>query len=310
MDKKGGMKPARNPKPKWLKTRLIGGDAYRGVQHILQKHALHTVCQSAACPNRGECWGEGTATFMILGNACTRGCRFCAVARSASPPPVDPAEPRKVADAAAELNIDYAVITSVTRDDLPDGGAAKFAETVRALKSADPSPLVELLIPDYLGAALKTVLDATPDVLAHNIEVTRTLSPRMRHPKFEYKRSLEVLSSAKDAAPDIITKSSIMLGLGEGTDEVMDAMADLRKHHVDILVLGQYLRPTLDNAEVIDYVPPETFDALAAAGLEMGFGYVAAAPLARTSYKAKEAYLTLMANRAARETGQGRKEHP
>ena len=288
----------RQPKPKWLKTRLVGGDGYRHVHRILEKHALHTVCQSAACPNRGECWNDRTATFMILGNACTRGCRFCAVTRDASPPPPEPDEPANVARAAAELGIDYAVVTSVTRDDIPDGGAVHFARTVRALKRTKPTPFVELLIPDYSGDALETVVAARPDVLAHNIEVPRSLSPSLRHPRFEYRRSLDVLEETKQISPTLITKSSIMLGLGESQEDIIDAMRDLRSKCVDILVLGQYLRPTLDNTEVIDYVSPETFDTLANKGMQMGFGYVAAAPLARTSYKAKEAYLTLMSRRA------------
>jgi lipoyl synthase len=284
------MRQHRIPKPEWLKTRLAGGVEYGAVHRVLAERNLHTVCESACCPNRGECWGAGTATFMILGNTCTRGCGFCAVKRDAAPTAVDPDEPANVAAAAAALTLDYVVVTSVTRDDLSDGGAGHFAKTVAALKSSSPAPLVEILIPDYLGTPLETVLATGPDVLAHNIEVTAPLSRALRHPKFDYLRSLEVLRQAKTLSPKIITKSSIMLGLGEQDDEITGAMADLREVNVDILVIGQYLRPTRNNAPVVEYIHPERFEALAAVGLEMGFGYVAAAPLARTSYKAKAAY--------------------
>ena len=285
------------PKPKWLATKLGGGARFKGVAEILEREHLHTVCESAKCPNRGECFQSGTATFMILGDQCTRGCRFCAVERHPRPAPVDPDEPRRIASAVETLELSYAVITSVTRDDLPDEGAGQFHDTVTAIKALPNAPLVELLIPDLTGEPLKTVLAAGPEVLAHNIEVVAPLSREMRHPGFDYARSLAVLKEMKQIAPDVITKSSIMLGLGETEADVVQSMRDLRAQGVDILVLGQYLRPTLDNAPVIEYVPPKRFERYARKGLEAGFGFVAAHPLARTSYRAKEAYERLTAPR-------------
>jgi len=277
-------------KPDWLKIKIPGGERYARVRRAVAGGGLHTVCQSARCPNVGECWNAGTATFLILGDRCTRGCRFCAVERGPSPGVVDRNEPGRVAGACAEMGLDYAVVTSVTRDDLEDGGAAVFAATVRAIKVLDPSPLVELLIPDLCGSALETVLDAGPDVLAHNVEVVERLTGEMRHPRFSYRRSLEVLAEVaeREAAP--ITKSSIMLGLGESEEEVRAALEDLREVGVQILVLGQYLQPTREHAPVIEYVPPARFDELAALGRELGFDHVAAGPLVRTSYLAAEAY--------------------
>lgn len=284
------MTEAPTKKPGWLKVRIPGGERYKRVRRALAERGLHTVCSEARCPNVGECWESGTATFLILGDRCTRGCRFCAVQRGEPLGAVDADEPGRVAEAAAAMGLDYAVVTSVTRDDLQDGGAALFAATTRALKALSPAPLVELLIPDLAGDALADVLDAEPDVLAHNVEVVERLAPLMRHPRFSYRGSLAVLCAARTARPRLLTKSSILLGLGESEDEVAVAMRDLREASVDILVLGQYLRPTADHAPVAEYVPPERFAALGALGLELGFGFVAAGPLVRTSYRAAEAY--------------------
>jgi lipoyl synthase len=281
------------PKPEWLKVRLPGGERYRRVERAVERGGLHTVCREARCPNVGECWDAGTATFMILGDTCTRGCRFCSVRRGNPDGETDLDEPRRVARAASEMGLDYAVVTSVTRDDLEDGGAAGFAGTIRSLRSLDPAPLVEVLIPDYLGEPLAAVVEAGPVVLAHNIEVVERLSGSMRHSRFSYRRSLAVLEEARSLGGPrgMLTKSSILLGLGESRSEIISSMRDLRAAGVSLLVLGQYLRPTLSSAEVADYVRPEVFDELAEAGREMGFDYVASTPLARTSYRAAEAYV-------------------
>lgn len=281
-------------KPEWLKIKLAGGRAYADVKRTVKAHGLHTVCQEAACPNLGECWGEGTATFMILGDVCTRGCRFCAVSHDAPFAAPDPEEPFKVKAAAESMKLSHAVVTSVTRDDLADGGAAAFAETVRALKTITPvAPSVELLTPDYTDTPLYTVLDALPDVFAHNIETVERITPLHRHPSFSFEKSLRTLRQAKAYRPEIFTKSSIMLGLGETADEIRSAMKCLRTAGVDILVLGQYLRPTRANAAVEAYISEETFASLAQTAREMGFGFTAASPLARTSYRAREALLAL-----------------
>lgn len=277
-------------KPPWLRIRLPKGETYRHVRRAITDRGLHTVCEEALCPNLGECWGAGTATFMIMGDGCTRGCRFCAVSRDTSPPLPESDEPIRLAEAASEMQVRYAVITSVTRDDLPDGGASVFRDTVRALRALEPPPLVELLIPDFDAARLEIVLDGAPDVLAHNIEVVERLTPGLRHPAFTYRASLDVLETSKRLRPRTVTKSSILLGLGETEQEIVSTMRDLRQAGVDILVLGQYLRPTKQNIDVVDYVHPETFAEWKARGEEMGFAYVAASPLARTSYKAREAY--------------------
>ncbi len=277
-------------KPKWIKMKIPSGARYERVNRALIQGRLHTVCREAHCPNVGECWEQGTATFMILGDTCTRGCRFCAVGRGDPGGRADSDEAARVAHVAEEMGLDYVVITSVTRDDLEDGGAAVFAQTVRAIKRLDPAPQVELLIPDLRGAALRTVIDASPDVLAHNIEVVERLTPVFRHPRFSYRRSLKVLQQTKALNPALLTKSSIMLGLGESEAEIEASMADLRRVGTDILVLGQYLRPTKDHADVVEYVSPQRFDELAERGRALGFGFVAAGPMVRTSYRAAEAF--------------------
>jgi len=261
------------------------------VRKAVSSCGLHTVCEEARCPNVGECWNAGTATFLILGDACTRGCAFCAVARCASGAPSDPGEPERVARAAAEMALEYAVVTSVTRDDLADGGASIFAATVAALRRLEKPPLVELLTPDYSGGPLEAVVDSAPDVFAHNIEVVERLTPALRHRRFDYRRSLACLGAAKARRPSLVTKSSILLGLGERGEELEATMRDLRAAGVDILVLGQYLRPTPKNAEVVEYVPPEKFEEWRLCGLELGFDFVAAGPLVRTSYRAAEAFV-------------------
>jgi lipoyl synthase len=288
----GGSAGARG-KPAWLKVRAPGGSEYRRLKQTLRKLDLHTVCEEARCPNVGECWSAGTATVMILGDTCTRGCRFCAVKTGNPRGGVDPREPEHVARALAELELKYAVLTMVDRDDLLDGGAEHVALTVSALKRRRPSMLVETLVGDFRGnlSAIDTIIEARPDVFAHNLEVTRALTPHIRDARCSYDRSLDVLRHAKAGAPDRLTKSSLMVGLGEGEGEVIEAMADLRRAHVDIVTVGQYLRPTPKHAAVERYVTPEEFGRYERAGREMGFQFVASGPLVRSSYHAAEAFV-------------------
>ncbi|MCK9521863.1 MAG: lipoyl synthase [Proteobacteria bacterium] len=278
-------------KPTWLKAPLPTGERYQAVRRVVSGQQLHTVCEEARCPNIGECWNCGTATFLILGDTCTRGCAFCAVTRGNPKGALPPDEPARLAEAATAMGLDYVVITSVTRDDLPDGGAGIFAGCIAALAELPTKPLVEVLTPDYQDDDLRCVLDARPAVFAHNVEVVERLAPTLRHPAFTYAGSLHTLQQAARHPGGHAVKSSIMLGAGETLDEVRQTMRDLRNNGVQILVLGQYLQPTQQHAPVRSFIPPETFDALAATGKEMGFEYVAAGPLVRTSYRAAEAYV-------------------
>ena len=281
----------RPPKPPWLKRRLPAGPAYQQVRRLMQTGGLHTVCQEACCPNLWECFSCNTSTFMILGATCTRDCRFCAVAHGLPEAP-DPEEPERVAAAAAELGLNYVVVTSVTRDDLPDGGAGHFADTIRALRGAMADVRVEVLIPDFKGnaAALRTVLAAGPDVLNHNIETVPRLYPAVR-PQADYRQSLQLLERSRRWAPRIPTKSGLMLGLGETEDEVRTTLADLRRVGCAILTLGQYLQPSASHLPVSCYLPPEIFDTWRETALTMGFAEVAAGPFVRSSYHAKESFL-------------------
>jgi len=280
-------------KPEWLRVRPPSGTTYARTKSLLQELRLHTVCEEAHCPNVAECWGGGTATIMLLGDVCTRGCRFCAVTSGNPLGLVDREEPRRVADAIEELGLAYVVLTSVDRDDLADGGASHFAETVREIKARDPDILVEALIPDFQGDmdAVRAVVDAGPDVLDHNIETVRRLQDVARDRRAGYAQSLAVLREAKGMREGLFTKSSIMLGLGETPDEVRGTMRDLRANRVDLLTLGQYLRPSDWHLPVYEYVRPETFDAYREAGEGMGFLFVAAGPLVRSSYRAGEFFL-------------------
>ncbi len=283
-----------------IRVRLTPG--FSRVKGTLLKHGLVTVCEEALCPNIGECWGSGTATFMLLGDVCTRGCRFCYV-RKGRPAPLDPSEPLRVARAARELGLRYVTLTSVTRDDLPDGGASHFAATVRALKREIPGVVVEALIPDFRGSpeALRVVVESGVDVLAHNIETVRRLTSLVRDSRASYERSLWVLREAKRLRPGLVTKSSILVGLGETFEEVVVAMRDLRDAGVDILVISQYLRPSKRQAPVARYYSMEEFKRLEREGYRLGFAYVLAHPMARTSYKAWEAYQAAV--RALRNAG-------
>ena len=282
-------------KPEWLKVKLPTGENYNHLLSIVRERKLHTVCQEAMCPNIAECWGVGTATFMILGDTCTRGCRFCNV-KTGHPNPIDPLEAFKVAKSVDELNLNYCVITCVDRDDLPDGGATQMAEAIRAIKGRTPHVKVEVLTSDYRGdtSAVQTVLDAGPDVYAHNIETTRTLTPRVRDRRCGYDQTLDVLRYAKRQRPDNYTKSSIMLGLGETDEDVLQAARDLRSVGVDIITFGQYLQPTKRHLSVVDFVTPEKFAWFAAQVKPMGFHQVVSGPLVRSSYHAEQAFTTMM----------------
>lgn len=281
-----------DPKPKrpeWLRASAPVGDNFRQLKSLVERLQLHTVCESAACPNLGECWNQRTATFMILGNFCTRRCGFCAVQKG-EPLEVDLDEPRRVAEACATLDLRYAVITSVNRDDRKDGGAGLFAATIRAIRERIPGCRVEVLVPDFQGSreAMATVLDARPDVLNHNIETVPRLYQQVRIGA-RYERSLEMLAYAKTIAPEIPTKSGVMVGLGETNDEVLATLRDLRAHGVTIATIGQYLRPTPQHLPVLRYVTPAEFAAYKADGLAMGFTHVESGPLVRSSYHAAEA---------------------
>jgi lipoic acid synthetase len=276
-------------RPEWLRAPAPAGENYRDLKRLVERLRLHTVCQSAACPNVGECWNHGTATFMILGNVCTRRCGFCAVEKGA-PLPVDYDEPRRVAEAVAALGLKFAVITSVNRDDRPDGGAELFALTIRAIRGRVPGCGVEALTPDFQGAraAVDTVLAAAPDVFNHNIETVPRLYRQVRLGA-RYERSLDVLAHAARVAPAIPTKSGLMLGLGETPEEALQVMRDLRAHGVRILTVGQYLRPSARHLPIARYVSPEEFAAFRSAGCAMGFEHVQSGPLVRSSYHAERA---------------------
>lgn len=278
------------PKPPWLKIRVPAGATYQEMQKLLKKCDLHTVCQEAMCPNMGVCFSKGTATFLILGDRCSRSCRFCAVAHGPLGSP-DPEEPRRVAEAVKTLGLRFVVVTSVTRDDLPDGGAGHFAETIREIRGKNPGTKVEVLIPDFQGSehALKSVIQAMPDVLNHNLETVSRLYPVVR-PGADYGRSLELLHRVRRLDPSIPTKSGIMLGLGESEHEVKGVMKDLLAVDCSMLTLGQYLQPSKDHLPVERFVTPEEFDRWQGVAQEMGFSGVASGPFVRSSYHAGEIY--------------------
>lgn len=281
------------PKPSWLKVRAPGGHRTAELAATFRSLDLHTVCEEARCPNMGECWSEGTATVMLLGDTCTRGCRFCAVATGHPRGAVDVREPEHVARALSRMPLQYVVITMVDRDDLLDGGADHVAKTVGRLKELRSDMLVETLVGDFGGhlGSVDVTVDACPDVWAHNIEVVERLQRTIRDVRCSYERSLTVLARAKSRSPGTITKSSIMVGIGETDGEVLETMHDLRGAGVDVLTIGQYLRPTPKHAPVDRYVSPADFDSFATQGRAMGFAYVASGPLVRSSYKAAEVYV-------------------
>jgi lipoic acid synthetase len=276
----------RIKKPKWLRVKLPTGENYRMVRSLVDEHKLHTICESGSCPNMGECWGEGTATFMILGNICTRSCGFCAV-KTGRPEEVDLYEPGKVAQSVKIMQIKHAVITSVDRDDLKDGGAEIWAQTVRAIRQQSPGTTMETLIPDFAGLwhNLQVIIDVAPEIVSHNLETVRRLTKAVRI-QAKYDRSLEVLFRLKKGG--MRTKSGIMLGLGETDDEIIETMEDLRAVNVDILTIGQYLQPTPKHLPIAEFVTPERFEKYRILGLEMGFRYVESGPLVRSSYHAEK----------------------
>jgi lipoic acid synthetase len=277
--------------PDWFRVSLPAGPVAAAVRKRLRQLDLHTVCEEARCPNQGECWAQGTATILILGDVCTRGCRFCAVTTGHPTGMPDPGEPARVAASVRDAELNYVVLTSVDRDDLPDGGASVFADTIRAIRQAVPGVLVEALIPDYLGHTLEIVIDAGPHVLGHNIEVVRRLTPSVRDRRASYDRSLDVLRLARKASATLLTKSSLMVGLGETDDEVLESLRDLRAADVSIVTLGQYLQPTKNHHPVNRYVTPEQFQAFEVQARDMGFEFAASGPRVRSSYRAAELFV-------------------
>lgn len=289
-------------KPAWLKVRPPSGDRYRWIKEQRTDLELSTVCEEAACPNIGECWSGGTATFMVMGSICTRGCRFCNVNTNRRGLPLDPEEPAKLGRTIAAMDLDYIVITSVDRDDLPDQGANHFAACVRSVKEHSPKTKVEILFPDFRGDRdlVATCVTSGAEVLAHNIEVTRGLTKKVRDGRCGYDQSLDVLATIKAVDPDAFSKSSIMVGLGETEDEVVETMRDLRDVGVDFLTIGQYLRPSKKHIALEEFVHPDQFAAYERIGRELGFLYVASGPLVRSSYKAGEFFISNLLDARAR----------
>ena len=280
-------------KPSWLKVSIPAGSTVQFVSSTKADRSLVTVCEEAMCPNRHECWSSGTATFMLMGDTCTRACRFCAVNSGKPNGWLDFDEPRKLAEAIDVLKLKYVVLTSVTRDDLPDGGAQHLANCIKAIKERLPDILVEILIPDFGGniAALRTVVESPVDVIAHNIETVERLTSKVRDPRASYQQSLEVLQNIKRMNPSMFTKSSLMVGVGETVDDLHEAFQDLRDHECDFLTIGQYLRPSFKHMAVEKYIHPDTFESLKQDALLLGFKYVASGPLVRSSYKAGEFFI-------------------
>ncbi|XP_038647323.1 lipoyl synthase, mitochondrial [Scyliorhinus canicula] len=303
---KGNLKRQKGERlrlPPWLKTEIPLGKNYNKLKNTLRNLNLHTVCEEARCPNIGECWGGGekgtaTATIMLMGDTCTRGCRFCSIKTSRNPPPLDPDEPCNTANAIAEWNLDYVVLTSVDRDDLPDGGAKHFAATVSHLKGRRSKIIVECLTPDFRGdlKAVETVAESGLDVYAHNVETVRELQRTVRDPRAKFDQSLSVLKHAKKVKPSLLSKTSIMLGLGETDEQVYATLKELREAGVDCVTLGQYMQPTKRHLKVDEYITPEKFKYWENVGNELGFLYTASGPLVRSSYKAGEYFLKKLLN--------------
>jgi lipoic acid synthetase len=283
-------------KPDWVRAKAPVGPTHARLKELIKQYSLHTVCEEAHCPNVGECWGGGTATFMIMGELCTRACRFCGVKSGKPGGVLDAEEPANAARAVKDLGLKYVVLTSVDRDDLSDGGAAHFARTVAAIRTLAPDVCIEALIPDFGGglAELQTVVRAGPDVIGHNLETTEALTPTVRDPRASYRQSLKVLERVKELNRQVFTKSSLMLGFGEQEEDVLQAFRDLRAVGTDFLTLGQYLRPSPRNLPVVEYVTPERFNHYGKVAEELGFLYVASGPLVRSSYRAGEYFVHKM----------------
>ena len=292
------------PKPSWLTVSSPSGQSYTDLKELFGSLNLHTVCEEAHCPNVHECWGGGTATLMLMGDVCSRACRFCMVTPGKPNGALDQLEPENVAFALSQMGLTYVVLTSVDRDDLPDGGASHFARTIRLVKERNPEMLVEVLIPDFQGdlADLRKVVDARPDVIAHNVETTLSLTPKVRDPRANYWQSLAVLRNVKKLNPHAYTKSSVMVGLGEAEEEVNQAMVHLRQAGVDFLTVGQYLRPSARHLSVVEYVPPTQFDRYRSMGESLGFRYVASGPLVRSSYRAGEFFIRAALEKDAKQS--------
>ncbi|KAK3112932.1 hypothetical protein LTR53_010272 [Teratosphaeriaceae sp. CCFEE 6253] len=302
-----GAKRAHTRLPSWLKTPIPTNDNYKRIKNDLRGLNLHTVCEEARCPNISDCWGgdnknAATATIMLMGDTCTRGCRFCSVKTSAAPPPLDPHEPENTAEALKRWGLGYVVLTSVDRDDLADGGARHFAETIMKIKQKAPQILVEALTGDYAGDLdmVKMVAQSGLDVYAHNVETTEELTPNVRDRRAKFRQSLAVLRAAKEAKPDLITKTSIMLGLGETEEQLYATLRELRAVGVDVVTFGQYMRPTKKHMKVEEYVTPATFELWRQRALDAGFLYCASGPLVRSSYKAGEAFIENVLKKRAR----------
>jgi lipoyl synthase len=282
----------RLPKPKWLRIVNHTSPKYEAVKQQVKEHRLATVCEEAKCPNIAECWSHGTATIMLMGDVCTRACRFCAVDTGNPKGWLDAEEPQNTAKTVALMNLDYVVLTSVNRDDLPDGGAGHYAQSIKAIKDTSPKTKVEALTPDFQGKEkdIATLLDSGVDVFAQNVETVESLTHPVRDNRAGYWQTINLLGYAKQYRPDVLTKTSLMLGLGETIDEIIQTMDDLRSQHVDILTLGQYMQPTKNHLPVVEYVTPETFNYLREVGLEKGFFEVASGPLVRSSYRADRVF--------------------
>lgn len=280
-------------KPEWLKVRSPSGENYARIKEMLGNLKLATVCQEAKCPNMGECWSGGTATFMLMGEVCTRGCRFCHIKTGNPKGVLDEQEPEKVAFSIAQMNLKYVVITSVDRDDLSDQGAGHFAKTIATIKKNKPELIVEILTPDFKGQTelVQIVMDANPDVFAHNVETVERLTPKVRDPRAKYRQSLDVLNYIKKQNPKMYTKTSLMLGLGETDEEVLQTLKDLREVGCDVVTFGQYLQPTKRHLKVVDFITPEKFKMWQDTAEAMGFLYVASGPLVRSSYRAGEFFM-------------------
>ena len=295
--------PIKTRKPDWIKIRPPAGDSYLKIKDMLADLKLATVCQEARCPNIAECWGGGTATFMLMGEVCTRGCRFCAVKTGNPKGVIDNDEPEKVGYAISQMALDYVVITSVDRDDLPDQGADHFGRTIETIKNNNKHLIVEVLTPDFRGRKdlIERIVRAKPDVFAHNIETVERLTPKVRDPRATYRQTLDVLTMIKNADPTMYTKSSIMLGLGETDEEVMQTLKDLRSVNCDVVTFGQYLQPTKTKLKVVDYITPEKFQEWQTIAEAMGFLYVASGPLVRSSYRAGEFFMKGMIEKKKRD---------